>query len=113
MWGLKDERPEEGKDKGFVSPIFDDGLLEVVGLEGGWKSWAALSGVRHNLHPRRVAQANELKITYHSPKGISCVCSPGKLSIWLGSVILMSSSPKTCRASSEGCAAALLAIPHR
>lgn len=73
MWGLKDERPEEGTDKGFVSPIFDDGLLEVVGLEGGWKSWAALSGVRHNLHPRRVAQANELKITYHSPKGMHTI----------------------------------------
>ena len=69
VWGLKDERASEGRDKGFVSPIFDDGLLEVVGLEGGWKSWAALSGVKKDLHGRRVAQANELKITYHSPKG--------------------------------------------
>jgi hypothetical protein len=70
VWGLKDDRPSEGKDKGFVNPIFDDGLLEVVGLEGGWKSWAALSGIRHDLHGKRVAQASELKITYHSPKGL-------------------------------------------
>lgn len=70
MWGLKDLRPEEGRNKGFVNPIFDDGLLEVVGLEGGWKSWAALSGIRKDLHGRRIAQASELKITYHSPKGV-------------------------------------------
>lgn len=69
IWGLKDKRKSEGEDKGFVSPIFDDGLLEIVGLEGGWKSWAALSGIRHNLHGRRIAQAHEIKITYHSPKG--------------------------------------------
>lgn len=71
VWGLKDKRPEEGRQRGFVNPIFDDGLLEVVGLEGGWKSWAALSGVRKDLHGKRVAQANELKITYHSYKGAS------------------------------------------
>lgn len=69
MWGLKDERPEIGEDMGFVAPIFDDGLLEVVGLEGGFTSWAALSGLSKHLHGRRLAQANELRITYHSPKG--------------------------------------------
>ena len=68
VWGLKDERPEEGSKKGFVPPIFDDGLLEVVGLEGGFKSWAALSGLRRQIHGSRIAQAAELRIRLQSPK---------------------------------------------
>ena len=74
IWGLKDDRKSEGVDKGFVSPIFDDGLLEVVGLEGGCKSFGALSGINKNLHGRRLAQANELRIAFHSPKGQSNKC---------------------------------------
>lgn len=44
LWGLHDstnmvERPEE-VEKGFTKPIFDDGLLEVIGLKSGWHTYA-------------------------------------------------------------------------
>ena len=44
LWGLHDrrdmvKRPEE-VEKGFSEPIFDDGLLEVIGLKSGWHTYA-------------------------------------------------------------------------
>ena len=44
LWGLHDsrdmvKRPEE-VEKGFSKPIFDDGLLEVIGLKSGWHTYA-------------------------------------------------------------------------
>ena len=44
IWGLHDKdgmasRPEE-TEKGFRKPIYDDELLEVIGLKSGWHTCA-------------------------------------------------------------------------
>ncbi|KAK9811247.1 hypothetical protein WJX72_000630 [[Myrmecia] bisecta] len=67
VWGLHDDelRPEEAA-KGFSKPIFDDGLIEVVGLTSGLKTLAVLSNLSPRVHGKRIAQAEEVLLTLQS-----------------------------------------------
>ncbi|KAK9835245.1 hypothetical protein WJX81_008484 [Elliptochloris bilobata] len=60
LWGLADT----GSDarKGWRTPIFNDGLIEVVGLRGGWHTGVAMTGAFSRLHAKRLAQAAEVVI---------------------------------------------------
>ena len=64
IWGLHDasgmaQRPEEA-EKGFSKPIFDDGLLEVIGLKSGWHTFTVLGQFSERIHGERLAQAHEI-----------------------------------------------------
>ncbi|KAK9797760.1 hypothetical protein WJX73_008031 [Symbiochloris irregularis] len=70
VWGLHDsdrtggaKRPEEAQ-KGFRKPIFDDGLIEVVGLKTGWHTVVVLAQLSRRIHGKRLAQGNEVMVEF-------------------------------------------------
>ena len=69
IWGLHDDddhevhRPEEVR-KGLKKPIFDDGLIEVVGLKNGWHTFAVLAQLNRRVHGKRLAQVAHCSSAY-------------------------------------------------
>ena len=71
IWGLHDDddearRPEEIQ-KEFHKPIFDDGLIEVVGLKNGWNTCAVLAQINRRIHGKRCGQGHEVMIEFTTP----------------------------------------------
>jgi len=64
VWGL-DTDPTKLTRLGFQVPIFNDGLLEVVGLKGGVHTGVVMTGATH-IHAVRLAQVPELLISLRS-----------------------------------------------
>ncbi|CAL5219909.1 g1838 [Coccomyxa viridis] len=58
LWGLRD--PKRDAAKGWQTPIFNDGLIEVVGLRNGWQTALVMSGISTKVHAKRLAQATEV-----------------------------------------------------
>ena len=54
-------------EKGFHKPIFDDGLIEVVGLKNGWKTFAVLSNANRRVHGKRCGQGHEVMVEFCTP----------------------------------------------
>lgn len=67
IWGLA----EAGRG-GEVTPIFADGLVEVVGFRDGWHTALVMGQLSAKVHAERIAQLAELEITLH-PTGRAAV----------------------------------------
>lgn len=48
--------------KGMQEPIFDDGMIEVVGFHSGWHTAAVMGQFSPRLHAKRLAQCKEIDI---------------------------------------------------
>ena len=48
---------------GWSPPIFNDGLIEVVGLRSGWHAGLVMSGLFAKIHAKRLAQASDVELT--------------------------------------------------
>ena len=59
IWGLAGKA---GSSKGFASPIFDDGLIEVVGFRSGWHTAVVMGQVSSRIHGTRLAQGSEVEM---------------------------------------------------
>ena len=95
IWGLHDHdesearRPEEVA-KEFHKPIFDDGLIEVVGLKNGWHTFAVLSQISKRVHGKRCGQGHEVMVEFRAPpKGAA------------GHLAVIAPSPNSCGTSSR------------
>ncbi|KAL3150246.1 hypothetical protein ABBQ32_000102 [Trebouxia sp. C0010 RCD-2024] len=64
LWGLHEHNTPEEHDKKLVKPIFDDGLLEIVGLKGGLHTSVALSNVSPHIHGVRLGQTSEVEVQF-------------------------------------------------
>lgn len=64
MWGL-DTDPAKLQRQGFAVPIFNDGLLEVVGLRGTYHTGWVMSGISR-CHSVRLAQVPALRLSLRS-----------------------------------------------
>jgi diacylglycerol kinase (ATP) len=60
IWGLPCSKNLERK--GFKEPIYDDGLIEVIGLKGGWHTAVVMGQITPRIHAKRLAQAHEVEI---------------------------------------------------
>ncbi|DBA86900.1 hypothetical protein WJX79_000527 [Trebouxia sp. C0005] len=69
LWGLHDHHMPEEQVKNLKKPIFDDGLLEIVGLKGGFHTGAVLTGVSDHIHGERIAQASEVEVYFEMQNG--------------------------------------------
>ncbi|CAK0764782.1 hypothetical protein CVIRNUC_003193 [Coccomyxa viridis] len=58
LWGLRD--PQRDAAKGWQTPIFNDGFIEVVGLRNGYQTALVMSGISTKIHAKRLAQATEV-----------------------------------------------------
>ena len=52
-----------GRD-GWDPPIFNDGLVEVVGLRSGWHAGVAFTGLFPTVHGVRLAQASTVELSF-------------------------------------------------
>lgn len=53
--------PADGS-AGWSPPIFNDGLIEVVGLRSGWHAGMVMSGLFRKVHAKRLAQASDVEL---------------------------------------------------
>jgi len=53
--------PADGS-AGWSPPIFNDGLIEVVGLRSGWHAGIVMSGLFRKVHAKRLAQASDVEL---------------------------------------------------
>lgn len=60
IWGLPCSKNLERK--GFKEPIYDDGLIEVIGLKDGWHTAVVMGQLTPRIHAKRLAQAHEVEI---------------------------------------------------
>ncbi|CAL8467982.1 g7520 [Coccomyxa elongata] len=58
LWGLRD--PARDAAKGWKTPIFNDGTIEVVGLRNGWQTALVMAGLTTKIHAKRLAQGTEV-----------------------------------------------------
>jgi len=54
---------------GWDPPIFNDGLIEVVGLRSGWHAGVAFTGLFRGVHGARLAQATAVELSFSGPEG--------------------------------------------
>ena len=60
--------PADGS-AGWSPPIFNDGLIEVVGLRSGWHAGLAMSGLFRRIHAKRLAQASDVELVIQGGDG--------------------------------------------
>ncbi|KAK9860340.1 hypothetical protein WJX84_003520 [Apatococcus fuscideae] len=66
LWGVTKSRTKNPQRR-WQPPIFDDGLIEVVGLRSGWQMALVMGGNLLGNHGRRLAQAREVILDLHAP----------------------------------------------
>ncbi|KAK9840512.1 hypothetical protein WJX84_002557 [Apatococcus fuscideae] len=66
LWGVSKARTKNPQRR-WQAPIFDDGLIEVVGLRSGWQMALVMGGNLLGNHGRRLAQAREVMLDLHAP----------------------------------------------
>ena len=54
IWGLTDNTSLA--EKGMQEPIYDDGLIEVLGFQSGWHTAVVMGQVSSKVHAQRLAQ---------------------------------------------------------
>jgi hypothetical protein len=54
--------PPPAPSAAWSQPIFNDGLVEVVGFKSGWHFGATMAGLAPKLHAVRLAQAAEVQL---------------------------------------------------
>lgn len=67
IWGLAHSSTLE--KKGLTEPIYDDGLIEVLGFRNGWHTAAVMGQVTSKLHAKRLAQCREVEIELLATEG--------------------------------------------
>lgn len=67
IWGLAESggRTNESRSAAATTPIFSDGLVEVVGFRDGWHTAMVMGQVSSKIHAARLAQLAELEIALH------------------------------------------------
>lgn len=61
LWGLHDD--VQDNKRGEQVPIYDDGALEVIGLQSAGKSFLALTNLWRKIHGVRLAQGSEFELS--------------------------------------------------
>lgn len=67
IWGLAQTSTLE--KKGFNDPIYDDGLIEVVGFHSGWHTAAVMGQLTKKIHGKRLAQCREVELELIATEG--------------------------------------------
>lgn len=60
IWGLADNKNDT--QRGWKTPIFNDGMFEAVGLLSGYHTAIVMGGLYYKVHGLRLAQASEMQL---------------------------------------------------
>jgi len=67
IWGLAQTSTLE--KKGFKDPIYDDGLIEVIGFKSGWHTAIVMGQINKKIHGKRLAQCREVELELIATEG--------------------------------------------
>jgi diacylglycerol kinase (ATP) len=67
IWGLAQTSTLE--EKGFSDPIYDDGLIEVIGFHNGWHTAVVMGQITKKIHGKRLAQCQEVELELIATEG--------------------------------------------
>ena len=67
IWGLA--HSSTLAKKGLTEPVYDDGLIEVLGFRSGWHTAAVMGQLNKKVHAKRLAQCQEVEIELLATEG--------------------------------------------
>jgi hypothetical protein len=67
IWGLAQTSTLQGK--GFSDPIYDDGMIEVIGFHSGWHTAVVMGQINKKIHGKRLAQCREVEMELVATEG--------------------------------------------
>lgn len=76
LWGIENEH--NLKVKGFRRPLYNDGLMEVVGLKNGWHTALVMGELNSkSVHAKRLGQCYslqmKLKVPHRNPQRVKAI----------------------------------------
>lgn len=67
IWGLPETKNLE--KKGFSEPVYNDGIIEVIGFLNGWHTAVVMGQVTSKVHAKRLAQAVDVELEIFAGRG--------------------------------------------